>query len=369
MAVVRGSSAIPVGGSFNPAGNVPLDARLWVDNIDDLKELVDEAHNYANPTINVGALVYVEAEDAHYRIVGDGHNNVAGYAKWQVSTNVVFQEEEPTDKDVLWVSESDNSAAEWHTEENIISNMQNRITELENQVEKLLAILRYGAIAGDSTIGGRTSIMDTAPVCTNPTTSEDEPTYEPGTERPQGLLATIPNLSPKHDTAANFSKNIQNLINGELLWIQANEDYISGEDPGLHMFVSNKFGIMFIPLASGTGGGSGNIPGTVTSKVYFDENGILEVISNLYKVNDDGILEITDPDNFKVENGILYITTGETSSNTPGGNDTEEKIIATVTNNGILEISSQDNSILSIDSNGILTISDGSVYNNGILNL
>lgn len=372
MAVVRGSSAIPVGGSFNPAGNVPLDARLWVDTIDDLKELVDyrgenDPLNYSNPIINVGALVYVEDEDAHYRIVGDGHNNVIGYAKWQVSTNVVFQEEEPTDKDVLWVSESDNSAAEWHTEENIISNMQNRITELENQVEKLLAILRYGAIAGDSTIGGRTSIMDTAPVCTNPTTNDKEDTWGEGMAKPSSLLATIPNLVIKHDTAQRFKDNYQNLVNGELIWIQEGSD-INVDDPGLYMYSANKLYVGFIPLAGGTGGGGGTI--VVTGSVNFDTTtNILDILSQTSNVVD-GILDITDTNNFKVEDGILYITTGQSTENqpgtNPGGND-DNKVNTEVSEDGTMEIESKSG--MYVDNDGYLVIEDISLLEEGYLNL
>ena len=226
-----------------------------------------------------------------------------------------------------------------------------------------MSIIQYGAIAGDSTIGGRTSIMGMSPVCTNPTTDEDEPTDD-GSIKPSELLATVPNFSIKHDTIENFKKNYQNLINGELIWIRNGENINVG-DPGLYMYAANKLYVGFISLASSSdgSGGSGSL---VTIEVKDD--GILDILSNRTSVNSDGILIIDDTENFNVDDtGILNIKGIKSGEDiiTPDTPEVEDTIKGEVKDN-ILNITSTAKLFIE---DGVLIINDANAIDEGIIKL
>lgn len=355
------------------------DYRLWVDTVEDIKLLVDEANNYADPRVTIGTIIYAAEEDQYYSIKGNNHK-VNGYELLRPNSGAIFfgNTEPDIDKnsklDALWVVDSDDVSTEeyihgYFPEENIITSLKNRVGKLEEQVKSLMSIIEYGAIAGDSTIGGRTSIMGMSPVCTNPTTDEDEPTDD-GSVKPSELLATVPNFSIKHDTIENFKKNYQNLINGELIWIRNGENINVG-DPGLYMYAANKLYVGFISLASGSGnaggsGGSGGSGSLVTIEVK--DNGILDILSNRTSVNSDGILTIDDTENFNVdENGILNIKGIEPDEDiiTPDTPEVEDGIISKVEDN-ILNISSTAKLFIE---DGVLIINDSNAIEDGLIKL
>ena len=352
------------------------DYRLWVDTVEDIKLLVDEANNYADPRVTIGTIIYAAEEDQYYSIKGNNHK-VSGYEVLKTnSENIFFGNKEPNiDKNAklkaLWVVDSDDVSTEeyihgYFPEDNIITSLKNRVGELEKQVKSLMSIIQYGAIAGDSTIGGRTSIMGMSPVCTNPTTDEDEPTDD-GSIKPSELLATVPNFSIKHDTIENFKKNYQNLINGELIWIRNGEN-INVADPGLYMYAANKLYVGFISLASGSGnaGGSGGSGSLVTIEVKDD--GILDILSNKTSVNSDGILIIDDTENFNVDdNGILNIKgiKSDEDITTPDKPEVEDPIKGEVEDN-ILNITSTAKLFIE---DGVLIINDSNVIEDGVIKL
>ena len=352
------------------------DYRLWVDTVEDIKLLVDEANNYADPRVTIGTIIYAAEEDQYYSIKGNNHK-VSGYEVLKTnSENIFFGNTEPNiDKNTklksLWVVDSDDVSTEeyihgYFPEDNIITSLKNRVGELEKQVKSLMSIIQYGAIAGDSTIGGRTSIMGMSPVCTNPTTDEDEPTDD-GSIKPSELLATVPNFSIKHDTIENFKKNYQNLINGELIWIRNGENINVG-DPGLYMYAANKLYVGFISLASGSGnaGGSGGSGSLVTIEVKDD--GILDILSNRTSVNSDGILIIDDTENFNVnDNGILNIKgiKSDEDITTPDKPEVEDPIKGEVEDN-ILNITSTAKLFIE---DGVLIINDSNAVEDGVIKL
>ena len=352
------------------------DYRLWVDTVEDIKLLVDEANNYADPRVTIGTIIYAAEEDQYYSIKGNNHK-VSGYEALKTnSENIFFGNTEPNiDRNeklkALWVVDSDDVSTEeyihgYFPEDNIITSLKNRVGELEKQVKSLMSIIQYGAIAGDSTIGGRTSIMGMSPVCTNPTTDEDEPTDD-GSIKPSELLATVPNFSIKHDTIENFKKNYQNLINGELIWIRNGENINVG-DPGLYMYAANKLYVGFISLASGSGnaGGSGGSGSLVTIEVKDD--GILDILSNKTSVNSDGILIIDDTENFNVDdNSILNIKgiKSDEDITTPDKPEVEDPIKGEVEDN-ILNITSTAKLFIE---DGVLIINDSNVVEDGVIKL
>ena len=338
------------------------DYRLWVDTVEDIKLLVDEANNYKDPRVTIGTIIYAAEEDQYYSIKGNNHK-VSGYEVLKTnSENIFFGNTEPnidqnTKLKSLWVVDSDDVSTEeyihgYFPEDNIITSLKNRVGELEKQVKSLMSIIQYGAIAGDSTIGGRTSIMGMSPVCTNPTTDEDEPTDD-GSIKPSELLATVPNFSIKHDTIENFKKNYQNLINGELIWIRNGENINVG-DPGLYMYAANKLYVGFISLASGSGG-SGGSGSLVTIEVKDD--GILDILSNRTSVNSDGILIIDDTENFNVDDTSIL--------NIKGIKSGEDTIKGEVKDN-ILNITSTAKLFIE---DGVLIINDANAIDEGIIKL
>ena len=44
------------------------DYRLWVDTVEDIKLLVDEANNYKDPRVPIGTIIYAAEEDQYYSI-------------------------------------------------------------------------------------------------------------------------------------------------------------------------------------------------------------------------------------------------------------------------------------------------------------
>ena len=77
-----------------------------------------------------------------------------------------------------------------------------------------------------------------APINPNQEETEDEGTTVQ--IEPNHLLYTIPNLSIKMDTLANFAANYRNLVSGELIWIL--------DKSSLYIYVDGKF----IPISNGS---------------------------------------------------------------------------------------------------------------------
>lgn len=337
------------------------DYRLWVDNIDDLKLLVDEVNNFKDSRLTTGTILYVQEEDKYYSIKGQGHI-ITGYEPLKVSSgNIYFGIEEPTDltedekAETIWVVDDEEGAVEgyingYQPEKNIISSMNKRISDLEKTVNSLSAMLEYGIIAGDSSIGARTVMMDKSPICTNPNTDEDEETYEEGTLKPAEILATVPNLAIKHDTIDNFKKNYQNLINGELIWIRNGENINVG-DPGLFIYAANKLYVGFISLASSGGGGNIN-PDDMTT-ISINDEGILDILSNKIKVDTSGILNINDNNNFIIEdNNVLQILVKQSTTSFPDNPPSQEETISATIEDNILVLNT--NNLMTLDENNCL---------------
>lgn len=340
------------------------DYRLWVDNIGDLKLLVDEANNFKDSRLTTGTILYVQEEDTYYSIKGQGHT-IIGYEPLKVSSgNIYFGTDEPElseyeKAETIWVVDNEEGAVEgyingYQPEENIISSMNKRISDLEKTVNSLSAMLEYGIIAGDSSVGARTVMMDKSPICTNPTTDEDEETYDEGTLKPAEILATVPNLAIKHDTIDNFKKNYQNLINGELIWIRNGENINTG-DPGLFIYAANKLYVGFISLASGSGSGGsgGNINPDDMTTISINNEGVLDILSNKIKVDISGILNINDNNNFIIgENGVLQILTKQSSPSFPSDPPSQEETISATVEDNILVLNT--NNLMTLDENNCL---------------
>lgn len=132
---------------------------------------------------------------------------------------------EPDDKEVIWITNVDTS--EYKEENTIIQNLYRRMEELEKIYSSINNVIKYGAVAGNSEIGGRVIMMNSAePVNPNEDSEDTEGEDTEDTDiipaiQPLGedLKYTVPNISIKMDSSNNFQTNINNLIDGELCWI------------------------------------------------------------------------------------------------------------------------------------------------------
>ena len=177
---------------------------IQVDSPSDIEELEDP---------EVGQIVYIVSQDEYWYLKDNG--------VWGILNNIVVSEEAPAEE-ALWIDPTGDSEI---NKEGKLTNIRQSLKTLQQQMDQVIKIIQYGAIAGDSSIGGRTVMMSSAtPI--NPNQSEDE--EEILQIEPDHLKYTIPNISIKTDTMANFSQNYRNLIDGELIWMtDKNSFYIN----------------------------------------------------------------------------------------------------------------------------------------------
>ena len=263
--------------------------------------------------IDEGHFSYCKEDQMYYTFVYNGpgavYDETTGW--WQIYSRfgVWHGSTPPPDNNMLWVQDN---PSESENEENAdaISTLQAQVATLQAQVKDLMYLINYGVIAGDSSIGGRTQIMQESDYYTNPETGEEE-----GGEfiEPDKIKCTVPNLAIKVDTLTNFKQHVQNLINGELLWIQSENE--GDTDLGLYIYLY-KSG--FTPI--GSGGGGTIDPDDPTSVVYRVIEGQLAASGGGISVID-GILTIKGGSAVIDENGVLQLTN---SGGGGGGGDTKD---------------------------------------------
>ena len=190
---------------------------------------------------------------------------------------IYYGDEPPEQTDVFWVSNADMS--EYIPDNTVVQNLYRRLAEIEAFLLKYRHVVDYGVIAGDSSIGGRTNIMATAepvePGTDVPGTGADDAVGTVADDEqviPEELGATVPNISVKCDTAANFMENYQNLISGELLW--------ATDQQKLFMYYDG----VFIPVGSGGGGGGGGMNPDEIMSYFFDYLGLKAEDGHNYRI-------------------------------------------------------------------------------------
>lgn len=233
------------------------------------------------PGLDIGQLAYIKDEDVIVIYNKDTH--------WDSVNKMIVSSEEPEDLTVLWIDPTGDSQL---NQEGNLASVRESIKTLQEQVSQLIKILNYGAIAGDSSVGGRTIMMNSAePIDPN----EDEEGEDDGTIEPdkKALLYTVPNISIKIDTLENFRNNVRNLIDGELIWIT--------DRNSLYFYNGGSF----IPI-SGSGEGGGSIPGgddmsqEDIEKLYFNHLGFVNSKNEQYR------LEVNESGNIIVYNAKNY---------------------------------------------------------------
>ena len=242
---------------------------VQVDSPSDIEELEDP---------EVGQIVYIISQDEYWYLKDNG--------VWGILNNIVVSEEAPAEE-TLWIDPTGDSEI---NKEGNLTNIRQSLKTLQQQMDQVIKIIQYGAIAGDSSIGGRTVMMSSAtPI--NPNQSEDEDEEEILQIEPDHIKYTIPNISVKTDTMANFSQNYRNLIDGELIWMT--------DKNSLYIYINGKF----VSISNGTGGDVPT-PDDMTQedieKLYFNHLGFTNAKNEQYKmeVNENGNIIVYNTANY-----------------------------------------------------------------------
>lgn len=224
----------------------------------------------------IGLIVYIKDINQFWYLKDEG--------TWGVLNNIVVSNTEPP-IEALWIDPSGDAQI---NQEGNLTSIRQSIRTLQEQMEKVIQIAQYGALAGDSSVGGRTLLMSSAsPV--NPNTGEDGETVN-GTE-PDHLTYTLPNISIKTDTMANFSQNYRNLVSGELVWMT--------DKNSLYIYINGKF----VAVSNGSGG---NVPtpDDMTQddieKLYFNHLGFVSSRNEQYRmeINENGNIVVYNTENY-----------------------------------------------------------------------
>lgn len=244
-------------------GIIQVNTSADIDNLEDLE---------------IGQIVYIK--DIHeYWYLKDINT-------WGIFNSIIVSEVAPSE-DSLWVDPTGDSEI---NKEGNLTNIRESIKTLQEQMDQVIKLVKYGALAGDSTVGGRTVMMATA-VPINPK-GDNLDNKEESQAEPAHLKYTIPNISIKTDTLANFGANYRNLVDGELIWIT--------DKSSLYIYINGKF----VSISNGTGGDEPIPDDDMTQedieKLYFNSLGFTNSKNDQYK------LEVNENGNIVVYNTANY---------------------------------------------------------------
>lgn len=227
----------------------------------------------------IGQLVYVKENLSYYSYNEDGG--------WDMLNNIIVQEGMVPDipKTALWI---DPTGDAYVNQEGNLDTLRNSIQTLQEQVEKLSRIVNYGAIAGDSTTSTRSVLSNSNPQI-NPKTGKEDPE---GVDKPNKLGSTVPHISIKMDTLANFSKNSRNLINGELIWVQ--------DAASLYIYLNGRFVAISNSTPQDIPENTDNMTQEELEKLYLSKIGLINAKNEKYNVqiNNKGVLTVYNSQNY-----------------------------------------------------------------------
>lgn len=201
-------------------------------------EIVSTPEELANRTDleRAGQIVYVESTD---EVVFWSNKEV-----WSSFDHVRIQEEEPTDKNVLWVDVSDKSIPEYKNED------LKAIIEAVNEIRKLVNKHEYAftheMVCGGFTDSAREAMMAAAePV--EPDTDDTATTLvEEYPDYAEYETPNVKHIAVKAGTYAELLDNKQNYIDNELLWCTDTKQ----------LYIMNNGTLNWVNKASGSGGGT-----------------------------------------------------------------------------------------------------------------
>lgn len=175
---------------------------------------------------------------------------------------------QPEDTDVLWIDTDGNAVT---SDNPIVAEIYRRLGQLDRVVAEFSKVITYGVIAGDSSNAARVDMMNSAdPINPN---GDDEEGDDPTAIEPDGseIQHTVPNISVKQDTAANFQANYRNILDGELVFCT--------DQLKLYIYYNGAF----LPVGSGSGGGGGLSPGEIMA-FFFNYLGLEAENGGKYRI-------------------------------------------------------------------------------------
>lgn len=157
-----------------------------------------------------GTIIYVTETEAFYEYTPTNG--------WQSFASIYVGSEEPADDTVLWIDPLDTASL--NDEDDKIQELQSNIKNLELKVQDISRLITTGIVPGDVTNSYRRAIMSTAdPVKPDDATGDDDDDDDTEWKPDTGVAEpTVYHNAAKQDTAANFAKNKNDLIDGELLF-------------------------------------------------------------------------------------------------------------------------------------------------------
>lgn len=240
-------------------------------------EVVNSKTNLSSISgLEIGQLAFTKDDDTLRIYTSKG---------WEVLKGYIISESEPEDKSLLWIDPTGD--AELNNEGNLAS-VRDSIAKLQATVSKLNKILTMGVIAGDAIESARTNIMGQSDTATNPTDPDDSEEIEPNKS---DALQTVPNISIKMDTMENFTNNVNNLIDGELIWVTTTIDPTNEASTiavnQLYVYYKGSF----FPAGNGSSGDGGGGGGTIVNQItkediqnfYFDHLGFNDSNGTRYR--------------------------------------------------------------------------------------
>lgn len=140
---------------------------------------------------------------------------------------------EPEDKSKLWIDTSNNVSLTYNSDTEL-KNIKAALAELYKNMGVVNKMILHGVVAGDSHSSAREIIMRTADP-KKPAGSQDLPGVVGEKPITTGLEPTVNHISIKMDTVANFNKNRQNLIDGEILFYTDKKRLVLYKDGKFHL--------------------------------------------------------------------------------------------------------------------------------------
>lgn len=231
------------GGSTHNPGQVQPGSSGDYDEVKKLINALDQRINKTDDNVSINR-VDISSNSSQIRDIRNIITNM------HISSALYVGEVEPSTKDVLWLDTGDGVTLDSSNIEEL-NKIKEALKDIYSNMGIINKIILHGAVAGNSTSSARQMIMNTATPL-KPTEIKDDPKVEDdGSIKPNkyGIEPTVNHISIKMDTASNFSRNRQNLIDGELLYYTDRKK--------IALYKDGKF-VIVSSIDSGSGSGSGS---------------------------------------------------------------------------------------------------------------
>lgn len=224
---------------------------------------------------NKEGIIWLHSDDKGNRIM-----SIWRMGQWVPISNtgggieLYFGSVQPEDTDVLWIDTDGNAIT---LDNPVVTAIYKRLGEIDKVIAEFSKVITYGVIAGSSSNAAREDIAASAdPI--NPNGDDEEEGDEEEAIQPDAseLEYTVPNISVKQDTAANFQANYRNLLDGELVF--------TTDQLKLYIYYNGAF----LPVGSGSGGSGGGMSAAEIMQFFFNYLGFEAETGGKYRIFIDG---------------------------------------------------------------------------------